>query len=125
MDAVERLCLMFKGVIRPDLRSEVCGRKCPAAAGLCCVVFGLASPSLRPKPSPLCLSTTPFEIQCWHYVMILLGGANEFRIGIVEDGQIGKRGWKILSFPDESRPACFLSELMIEIEQNLTSKINL
>ncbi len=50
---------------------------------------------------------------------------NEFRIGVAEDGQIGKRRRKILSFTDESGPAYFLSELMIEIEQNLTSEINL
>lgn len=50
---------------------------------------------------------------------------NEFRFGVAEDGQIGKRRRKILSFPDESGSACFLSELMIEIEQNLTSEINL
>ncbi len=44
---------------------------------------------------------------------------------MAEDGQIGKRRRKILSFTDESGPAYFLSELMIEIEQNLTSEINL
>ncbi len=62
----------------------------------------------------------------WYYSKKVCSIAvNEFRIGVAEDGQIGKRRRKILSFTDESGPAYFLSELMIEIEQNLTSEINL
>lgn len=66
MHAVERLCLMFKGVIRPDLRSEVCGRKCPAAVGtdLCCLWLYFKLPPAQtitslPFCRPICSTVLP------------------------------------------------------------------